>query len=111
MNVLGAPGIGMVLPGIRTGFDGQEAVTPVGFGDRPTASGEVWIQRRVVLVQLMVIPAGGVGLPDFNQSMGYRTGEFIEHPSGDNDPLADRLAFMLACEIKIRRLDVVPAED
>ena len=36
---------------------------------------------------------------------------FVAHLSGNDDPLADRLAFVLARQIVIARLDLIVAED
>src|ERR1700689_1469399 len=67
VDMCGAPGVVMISPGIRSGADGHESIAPLRVCERVSASGEVRIQRSIVLVALMQIPAGGVSLPDLDE--------------------------------------------
>src|SRR3546814_17351207 len=61
-------------------------------GDAASAAEEVGIERRVVLVRLMDVAAGGVGLPDLDQRVGLRAPRLVEHVAGDDDALANGLS-------------------
>src|SRR3546814_2123437 len=60
VDVVGPPGIGVVAPGIGAGLHRIEAVDTLCVGDAASAAEEVGIERRVVLVRLMDVAAGGV---------------------------------------------------
>src|SRR3546814_17950658 len=61
-------------------------------GDAASAAEEVGIERRVVLVRLVDVAAGGVGLPDLDQRVGLRAPRLVEHAAGDGDALANGLS-------------------
>ena len=111
VNVRGAPRVVVVLPGICAGLDGDEAIAAFGVGDGVAAAGEVWIERRVVLIDRVGVAACGVGLPDFDERVRQRLSVFIDDAAGDDDALAERLGGMLLGEIEGFYVDEVVAED
>ena len=82
------PRVVMVAPGISAGLDRQESIIPFGIGQRPTAAGEIGIERRIVVVDRMRIASGRVGLPQLDQRVRHRPGVFIEQPSRNDNALA-----------------------
>ena len=111
VNVRGAPGVVMVLPWIRPGLDGDEAIATFGVSDGVAAAGEVGIERRVVLIDGVRVTAGGIGLPDFNERVRERPAVFIDDPTRDDDAFADGFGVMLLGEIEGFYVDEVVAED
>src|SRR6202035_1467205 len=92
----------MVLPWIGAGLDGDEAISTVAVGDAAARPGEVGIQRRRGLVVLVKVAAGRIGLPDLHGSVPQRAPIAVEHPSADDDPLADWFAGVLARQIMVQ---------
>ena len=72
------------------------------------AAGEVRIERRVVLVVLVRVAAGGIRLPDFDQRVAHGAAVFVHHAPLDDDPLAERLAGVLAGQIGVGGADTRP---
>jgi hypothetical protein len=101
----------MIAPRIRSRLDRDEAVAAFGIGQRPATACEVGIERRVVLVDGVPVAPGGVGLPDLHQGVRDRPAVLVQHAAADDDPLSDRLAVVLARQIMVAGLDVVPAKD
>ena len=101
-----APGVQVVLPRVGAGLDGGEAVGAVGAGDAAADAGEVGVQRCRVLVPLVDVAAGGVRLPDLHQLAGDGTAVAVEHPAGDDDAFAQRLAVVLDGQVRFQRVDV-----
>ena len=58
-------------------------------------AGEIGVERRVVLVDRVVIAAGGVALPQLDQRPRHRPPVLVEHAARDDDPLAERRARVL----------------
>ena len=54
-----------------------------------------------MLIGLMPIPPGSIRLPHLNQRLAYRPAFFIQYPSTENDPLTQRLAFVLRGQVAI----------
>lgn len=79
MDVFGPPGVVMIAPGIRTGLDGDEAVVALAVRDATSRPGEIGVQGRVVLIDLMDITPGGVALPNFDQRVGHRPAVLVGH--------------------------------
>ena len=92
MDVGGAPGVVRVAPWIGAGLDGEEPVLALVVGDQTAVAGEIGIERRVVDVAVVKIPARGVALPDLHQRVRDRSAILVEKASGHDDPLALRLA-------------------
>ena len=100
------PRVEVVLPRVGAGLDRGEAVGAVGAGDAAADAGEVRVERRRVLVALVDVAAGGVGLPDLHELAAHRAAVAVEHPPGDDDALAERLAVVLDGEVRFQRVDV-----
>ena len=64
-----APRIAVVLPGIRAGLDGDEAIATVVVGQAPTRPREVGVERRRMLVILVEVAAGSIRLPDLHDRL------------------------------------------
>ena len=90
-----SPGVRVVAPGIRAGKDRREAVRVVVVRETAARAGEVRIERRVVRVDRMPVAACRVRLPD-STSWPRRGSVGAEHATRDDDPLAERLARVLA---------------
>src|SRR5271165_2101911 len=99
MNVRRSPSVVMILPGICSGANGDEAVVTSGVAEGMPAAGEVGVERRIVLISFVAITAGGVGLPDFDQSMRHGPAIFVQHAAAHDDAFAQRLAGMLAGKV------------
>jgi hypothetical protein len=89
----------MVAPRILTRANGYKSVAPFRIGNRLTASGEIGVERCLVLIDFMEIAARRIRLPNLNQSVGQRTAVLVQNPPANNDPFTQRLAFVLAGEI------------
>ena len=113
MDMVRPPAIGMVAPRVRARLDGIELVAPLRIGNAAPAAPEVRVQRRVVLVVLVDIASGGVGLPDLDQRVGQRATIFVQHPAGDDDALAQRLAIdpRILRHVVIQRANALMAVD
>ena len=111
VNVRGAPGVVVILPGVRAGFDGDEAIAAFGVGDGVAAAGEVGIERRVVLIDGVRVAAGGVGLPDFDERVRKRAAVFVDDATRDDDAFADGFGVMLLGEVEGFYVDEIVAED
>src|SRR5215207_617139 len=101
MDVGGTPGVGMILPGIGAGLDSGEAVAALRVGDDTAGPGKVRVDRRRMLVDDMDVAARGVRLPDFEERVRNRPAVLVEHASGHDDALAERLAGVLAREVGV----------
>src|SRR5229473_794052 len=101
MNMGGAPGVVGVAPRIGAGLDRQEAIGALLVGGHLSGAGKIRIERRVMLIALVDIAAGGVALPELDQGPCHRLAVLIAHAAGHDDPLAQRLAFVLAREIDL----------
>src|SRR5205085_11323895 len=110
-EVAGPPSVRMVLPGIRAGLDRDEPVAAVGVGEAAAGAREVRVERRRVAVDLVRVASGGVRLPDLDERVRDRAPAGVEHVARDNDPLAVRLARMLARQVAVDGADVALAED
>src|ERR1700685_3557081 len=111
MNVRGAPRVWMVLPRIWPRLDGDEAIFSLRVGQRATCAGKIRIDRRLMLINSVAIPPGGIALPEFDQRIGYGTAVVVEHSAADGDALAHRFAGVLAREVVVGFADVVMAEN
>ena len=54
-----------------------------------------------MLVDNVDVASGGVRLPDLDQRIRHRPAVLVEHAARHDDPLAERLAGMLAGEVAI----------
>ena len=110
MDVRGPPRVLVVAPWVRPGLDRDEAVAPVVVGEAATGAGEVRVERRRVPVDVMVVAARGVRLPDLDQRAAQRAAVLVEHAAADDDPLAERLARVLARQVVVELGDRIGAE-
>ena len=69
MNVIRTPRIAMVAPRVRTRFDCDEAIAPLIIRNTAPRPKKIGVERRVMLIALVNIPARRIGLPDFHQRM------------------------------------------
>src|SRR5262249_15038361 len=111
VDVRRAPGVLVVPPRVRARLDGDEAVAALTVGEAPAGAGEVRVERRGVLVDLVSVPSGGVRLPDLDERAAQRPSFLVEHTPLDDDSLAERLALVLTREIGLERRDGLVAED
>src|SRR5580698_5899021 len=95
MNVRRPPGIVVISPGIFARPNCDKSVAPVGIRYGMPATGEVRIQRSVVLIDAVEIAPRSICLPDFHERVRHRSGVLIKHAPTHDNPLAERLAGML----------------
>src|SRR5271154_5129619 len=107
MDVGWTPGIVVVVPRVGAGLDRHKPITAVGIGQGSSGPGEIWIQRRGVIVLFVAITSGSVGLPDFQQSVRNWPATIVEDSPLHNDAFAERFTHVLPSEIAIRFSDVV----
>ena len=55
-----------------------------------------------MLIVLVDVAAGGICLPQLDQSIGQRPAAGVEHPPGDDDALTQRLARVLPGEVGVQ---------
>lgn len=100
VNVGGSPGVVVIAPGVGTRADGDEVVAALLISERVAATGEVGIERSVVLIHAVLIPAGGVGLPDFDESVRDRASVFVKDATADDNAFTERFGVMLAGKVE-----------
>src|SRR4029077_15734419 len=81
------------------GLDRQEAVAALGVGNDLAGAGEIGVERRVVLVDWMVISPGRVALPQLDQRARPRAAVLVEHAPRQDHPLAQWRALVLRRQI------------
>ena len=69
------------------------------------------IRGRVLDGDGVPVAAGRVGLPDLHKRVRDRPAVLIQNTAADDDPLANRLAVVLAREVMVAGLDFVPAKN
>ena len=67
---------------------------------RPGA-GEVRVERRRVLIDLVAVASRRIRLPDLDQRLRHRASIVVEDPSLDDDALAKGLAGVLPGEVGV----------
>src|ERR1700722_8011784 len=110
VNVRRTPGILVITPWVGTRLDGQKAIRSVGFGQATAHPGEVRIDRRRVVVALVVLATGSIGLPDLDELARHRPTRCVPQPPGHDDALPDGLAGMAGGEVGVDGVDVLAAE-
>ena len=103
----------MVAPRIGAGLNGEKAILALFICEAASGSGEIRIQRRVVLIYLMMVAPGRIGLPDLDERVWHGALVFVQHPADDNQPFTHCLApgAGVAREIVVARLHrIVPEE-
>jgi hypothetical protein len=64
-------------------------------------SGEVWIERRVMLIDFVAVAACGVRLPDFDERTADWQPILVEHAPMHDDALTQRICSVLRCQVRI----------
>src|SRR5215469_5433455 len=95
VDMRGAPGIGMIAPGIGAGLDAYETVAPLAVGHRAALAAKIRIERGGMLVAFVNIPARRVRLPYLDQGIRDRAAILIGHAPREDYALAQRLPRML----------------
>src|SRR5206468_6820912 len=111
VDVRGAPRIRVVLPWVRARLHGDEAVVAVVISERPAGAGEVRVEQGRMTVAVVAVAARGVCLPDLDQGVPHRAPVLLEQPACHGDPLAERVAVVLASEVIVEFSDVAVAVD
>src|SRR6266567_2476237 len=105
MDVGRTPGVRVILPGIGTRTDRQEAVDPVCIRQTAAHAQEVRVERPWPLIPFVEVTTSGIGLPDLQEGVGHRIATVVEYAARYDDTLAYRLAAGpgVACEIGVFR--------
>src|SRR5882724_8139302 len=90
-------------PGYASRLDGVEAERPLVVRERAAITAKVFLERFVLLVFRMRIPAMAVRLPDFDRRIVDRLAVGIGHTAADRDALTGDA---LGCHV----LDLHPLE-
>src|SRR6202158_4805140 len=93
MQVRGPPGVVVIAPRVRRGLDGDEAVGAVRAGQHAADAGEVGVEWRVVVVDVVTVAAGRVRLPELDQRIRDRLAVFVPPAAGGGEGVARRRAF------------------
>src|SRR3989441_7415289 len=101
MDMLWPPRVVVIAPRIRAWLHRHETIHAALVGHDAPDAAEMRINRRIMLIDVMRVAAGGIRLPDLNERPTDRSGVFVKHPSGDDDPLAQRFAAVPATEVCI----------
>jgi hypothetical protein len=80
-------------------------------GQGATATSEVRIERRRVLIRLVKVAPRSVALPDLDQGVPHGNSIVVEHATRHGDTLADRLTRMLASEVVVGLADLIVPEE
>lgn len=99
MDVRRAPRIVVISPRVTAWLYRHEPITAVLIRQRVATTCKARIQRSIVLIAGMQVPPGSVRLPEFYQRVRDGSRIFIEYAAAHDDPLSQRLSFMLAGEI------------
>src|SRR5215207_1522126 len=102
MYVRRTPGVVVILPGIGPGLYRHEPVAALVVREASPHPREVRVERSRVPVVLMGVASGGVGLPDLDEAAPYRPSVGVEDAPGNDNPLTQRLAGMLAGQIAVK---------
>src|SRR6185369_1640435 len=90
VNMGRPPRVVVIAPRVGAGSEGEKPILAALVGEHAAGAGEIGIERGVVLIDVVDVASAGVGLPDFEQGVGYRPAGVIENPAGHDDALADR---------------------
>src|SRR5437773_1553947 len=103
MHVRGPPRVLVVLPWIRSRFDGDEPVASVGVSAASARPCEVRVERREMIIRGVCVPACRVRLPHLDQRVPDRGAVLVHHAARQDDPLPQWLSLVLACQVGIVR--------
>ena len=103
----------MIPPGISPRCYRIKFIIAVLIRQAAAGAEEVGVERRVMLIEFVDVPAGGIGLPDLKQGIGNGPSEFIGDPAVNDDAFSQRFAVLYGIpgEIVIHRRQVEIAED
>src|SRR6267154_611053 len=107
------PAVDAIPERVGAGLDGPEEVIAPVIGQHPAAATEIRIDRRDIGVVAVAVASAGIGLPDFNERVGYRLAVAVEDIAVDDRLLADRLALLgiIEDEIVIERTEFIGRKD
>src|SRR3977135_781989 len=107
MDVGRPPAVDAVAKRVCAGLDRAKEVIAALIGQQPAAATEVRVDRRDIGVVAMAIAPAGIGLPDFDQRVGYRLAVAVEDVAVDDGLLANRFALLgiIEDEIVIERTE------
>ena len=111
VDVRRPPRVGVVAPRVRAWLDRDEPVDALLIGEAAAGAGEVGIQGGRVVVDGVDVSPRRVRLPDLDQRVPHRPAVGVGDPTGDDDPLAQRLAGMLTGQVCVLRLHRDAPED
>src|SRR2546423_14866139 len=103
MDMGRSPGVRVVLPGIGTRTDRQEAVYPFRIRQTAAHAQEVRIERPWPLIPFVEVTPSGIGLPDLQEGVRHWFATVVQHAACHDDALANGLAAGpgVACKIRI----------
>src|SRR4030095_6329058 len=88
MDMRRPPRVRMIEPRIGAGLDREITIFTLLIGHAASGAGEIRIQRRIMLVDGMMITAGGVRLPDLDERIWHGPSPFLQNAADDDDALA-----------------------
>src|SRR5882672_8120030 len=111
MNVRRPPGIFVISPRIRAGFDGDKTVHALSVRQQPSAAREIRIEWRGMSSEVMVKEPSGVCLPQLDQRAANWMAVVIDDFPAYDDPFAEWFACMLSRQIGIGRVNGIVAKN
>src|SRR5699024_5183361 len=111
VDVGGPPRVVVVAPRVGPRLDRCESVVSIRAGKATADTSEVRINWRRMLVALMNVAPGGVRLPHFDELPGHGPSIPVEHSTGHNDPLTERLPIVLDREVRLEWVNILRSED
>ena len=108
MDVGWTPGVGVVVPRVRSGPDRDEAIATVVVRDRSARPGKIRIERRGVLVDLVRVAPGGIRLPDLDQRLRYRTAILVDDAAFDIETTEPDWSLAFKFDLVLRGREATP---
>src|SRR5713226_4917623 len=109
MDVRRPPAVNAIPKRVCAGLDRPEEVIAPLVGQHTTAATEIRINRSNIGVVAVAVAPAGIGLPHFDERVGYRLAIAVEHVAVDDRLFADRLTLfgIIEDEIVIERTELV----